>query len=77
MPVVLARPKMRVFRLSRSTMPSSTKNITAVAKAIRALAMDAVQPANSGHPAHPWAAPTWQCVGAASAVAEGGSRLVS
>ena len=35
------------------TMPNSTKNITAMANAIRALAMDAVQQANSGHPGAP------------------------
>ena len=34
-------------------MPNSTKNITAMANAIRALAMDAVQQANSGHPGAP------------------------
>ena len=34
-------------------MPQTTKNITAMANAIRALAMDAVQQANSGHPGAP------------------------
>ncbi|WP_374317904.1 transketolase [Aquabacterium sp.] len=34
-------------------MSNSTKNITAMAGAIRALAMDAVQQANSGHPGAP------------------------
>jgi transketolase len=34
-------------------MTNSTKNITAMASAIRALAMDAVQQANSGHPGAP------------------------
>ncbi|MBU0916595.1 MAG: transketolase [Gammaproteobacteria bacterium] len=34
-------------------MSHSTKNITAMANAIRALAMDAVQQANSGHPGAP------------------------
>ena len=34
-------------------MPHTTKNITAMANAIRALAMDAVQQANSGHPGAP------------------------
>jgi transketolase len=34
-------------------MPDTTKNVTAMANAIRALAMDAVQQANSGHPGAP------------------------
>ncbi|WP_290867241.1 transketolase [Aquabacterium sp.] len=34
-------------------MTNSTKNITAMANAVRALAMDAVQQANSGHPGAP------------------------
>ena len=34
-------------------MSDTTKNITAMANAIRALAMDAVQQANSGHPGAP------------------------
>jgi len=34
-------------------MTNSTKNITAMATAVRALAMDAVQQANSGHPGAP------------------------
>ncbi len=31
-----------------------------MANAIRALSMDAVQKANSGHPGAPWAWPTWR-----------------
>lgn len=34
-------------------MPNTTKDITAMANAIRALAMDAVQQDNSGHPGAP------------------------
>jgi transketolase len=45
---------MPFFRLTAThDMTNSTKNITAMASAIRALAMDAVQQANSGHPGAP------------------------
>jgi transketolase len=53
---LLGQGHAKILRLPHQlspTMPNSTKNITAMANAIRALAMDAVQQANSGHPGAP------------------------